>query len=260
MRVAFVSDQDHAPTELDVQVEVVRPWYRNIPPLAYAGLVAGAAVLVGLAWLLRRDGPGRRVLARMAPLFSRPNRWRLALAFPQHPIGVPPVFEPGETARVQALARDRRGRDVRARIVILWRGGRTRARAGGDAVDVPVPDQEGVLEITARARGFARLWTPPIKVRVPVHPYRRAVEEGYVALREAARLDPSASPRDLLDALDGRLGAEAARRLREAASLFEVADYSQEGVDRAFYHAFATARLVVEHDLRKPGGGAAGLA
>lgn len=251
VRVSFPGDEQHAPAVETLTVHVAEPWYRAIPPIAYA--IAAAAVLLALlgAWLLLPGGPGRRLLASAIP-GANSRGWRLRLAFPQHPAGVPPVFEPGERVHARVSARDRDGRSIDARVRLSWPSGLARGRTGAEGLlaETSAPET-GPMRLEARASGLARLWTPPLVVLVPVHSYRQAVEEGFVALRERAALDPAASPGDLVRALEPRVGADARHRLRDVATLFEVADYSESAVDRSFYHAFATARLAVERDLEE---------
>lgn len=252
VRISFPGDASHAPAADVRTLRVAKPWYQALPPWAYAAgaFVVGLAALAG--WLARPGGPARRLVAGLAAA-DRPRQWRLALDFPQHPEGVPPVFEPGERVQARVRVLDRDGRPVEAGVALSWPGGRAKGRAGatGLLVDFVAPEQ-GPLRLDARAAGLARLRCAPLAVTLPVHSYRQAVEAGFVALRTKVALDPAASPGDLVRALEPRVGPVAQGKLRDFAALFEVADYSERTVDRSFYHAFATARLAVERDLEAP--------
>ena len=248
--LSFPGDADHATAAFTHRMQVARPWWAALPWWGFALAAALVAALVVAARLSREGGPLARLAQRVRPA-ARPARWRVVVDFPDHPEGVQPVYEPGEAARARVRVRDREGRAVAARALLAWPDGRARGRTEGEeglVVDVRVGERDP-LALEARVRGLARLWTAPARVELPVRPYRRAVEDGFVALRARARLDPSASSADLVRALAPRLRPPARARLREATALFDVADYSEGRVDRGFYHAFAAAKREVESDL-----------
>jgi hypothetical protein len=147
--------------------------------------------------------------------------------------------------------RDAMGRPLSSRVVLEHGNGRERGRATStrDATFRVTAPQDGDLLFNARAVGLARLWTRPAATRLPVASYREAVERGYVTLRRRVLMADAASPGDLMRALEARLPGAANAHVRDAARLFEVADYSETPVDRAFYHTFARARLAVEDAL-----------
>lgn len=249
---SFPGDADHAEATATARVEVARPWFAAIPLWAYAAAALVLALVVLLTAILRRGGPVRRRL--QATRRPRPERWRLEASFPDHPHGVDAVFEPGEEFHVTLRVRRRDGANVAARLVLDAADGRQRGRADGTGWTLRLRAPEGgPLVARARTVGLARFWSRPLDIVVPVLPYRRAVEEGFVRLRERARLGPHASPADLVRALGPRLPSAHQQKLREATSLFEVADYSDRPVDRAFYHAFATARRDLERVLEAGG-------
>ena len=247
VRVAFPGDAEHVGAALSRAVVVELPWYSKVPPWAYAALLVLLAAGLLAVPLARRSGAARRALGTLAARVRRPERRFLSIAFPDHPPGVPPVFEPGETARVRVTMRDGEGRVVRARVGLLADGQR-HASDGEFAVPARAP---GAMRLRAHATGLARLWTRPVEARVPVASYRKAVEDGFVALRARADLPAAATPGDLVARLDRRLDPQARARLREAAALFDVADYSERPVDRAFYHAFARAAASVRDELEE---------
>ena len=246
--LSFPGDALHAETSARVDVEVVTPWYAAVPPWAYAAAL-GALLLVGVAaWLLR---PGTRGRVRVAAArVARPTRRSIEAIYPDHPMGVAPVFEPGEAVRMQFQIRHRDGRLVSGYLVADTPDGRQRGRATpvGWPVAVPAP-REGPLVLRVRAAGLARLWTAPLELHVPVHSYRRAVEDGFLALRRRARLAPSATAADLVRALGPRLTSAQQQKLRQAAALFDAADYSERPIDRAYYLEFAIARRDLERAM-----------
>ncbi|HET6404842.1 MAG TPA: transglutaminase domain-containing protein [Candidatus Thermoplasmatota archaeon] len=243
--LTFPGDEVHADATARAQVEVVRPWYAALPAWAYAATLA-ALVLVGLAaWLLR---PGTRARLRVAAARAkRPRRRSIEAVSTDHPMGVDPVYEPGETANLRLQVRHRDGRLVAGFLVADTPEGRKRGRATpqGWAIAVRAP-RDAPLVVRVRAVGLARLWTTPLALHVPVRSYRQAVEEGFVALRRRARLADSATAADLVRALGPRLPSAHQPKLRHAAALFDAADYSERPVDRAYYLEFALARRDLE--------------
>lgn len=246
--VSFPGNADHADALSIRFVEVVRPWYAAVPPWAYAAALGALLAVAALAWLVSPSGPLHR--AYVALTAARPKSRSIEAQFLDHPQGVPAVYEPGESVRLALRVRHRDGRLVAGWLALDAPGGRERARAPPEGWTVALlAPRDGPLRLRARAQGLARLWTAPLDLEVPIHGYRRAVEDGFVALRARARLGDAASPSDLVRALGPRLPSAQQQRLREAASLFEVADYSERPVDRAFYHSFATARRDLEKTL-----------
>lgn len=245
--VSFPGDAQHVEALARAPIEVVRPWYAAIPAWGYAA-AAGALLLAGaLAWLARPGTRSRALLAR-ALGGERPPRWRIVVEHLDHPDGVLAVFEPGERVRARLLLRERDGRPARGRLVMLAPGARRAARVPEEGWIVEFPAEEGSI-LRARAAGLARWRAAPLEAPIAVRPYRQAVEEGFVALRRAAKLEPSASAGDLVRALQDRLAPERRDQLWRAAALFDEADYSERPVDRAFYHAFAAARRDLEAEL-----------
>ncbi|HVM45616.1 MAG TPA: Ig-like domain-containing protein, partial [Candidatus Thermoplasmatota archaeon] len=246
--LTFPGDATHAEASARVEMEVVRPWYATVPPAAYAAALAALAAVALVAWFLR---PGTRARLRVAAARAeRPSRRVIEATFLDFPVGVPAVFEPGEPVRVRFHVRHRDGRLVAGFLAADTPDGRQRGRATpvGWPVTARAPDA-GPLMLRVRGTGLARLWTRPLELRVPVHSYRRAVEDGFVALRRRARLAPSATAADLVRALGPRLESGQQLKLRKAAALFEAADYSERAVDRAYYQDFALARRDVERAL-----------
>lgn len=252
LQVVFPGDALHAEARETQAIEVVRPWFASIPPWAYALALGGVLLVGGAAWLLRPGTSARERADLLLALRAEPRVF-LRVSFPDHPDGVAPVIEPGgDTAvRVRAVRKD--GTPVRARLVALTPSGRETGRS--DWTFRVRAEHEGDIVVRVRGAGLARAWTEPVEAVVPAWPWRRAVERGFVELRERAKLDAAASPGDLVRALARRLPPERHARLREAAALFEVADYSEAPVDRAFYHAFALARRDLERALEGPHGG-----
>ena len=247
VRVSFAGDSEHVAAALGRGVTVQVPWYAKVPPWAFALLVAALVIAMLAVALARRAGPAWRWASAALARVHRPERRFLSLAFPDHPPGVPPVFEPGETARVRVTTRDKTGRIVPARVGLVADGARI---VGDGAFSVPAR-AEGALLLRAHATGLARLWTRPVEASLPVASYRRAVEDGFVALRQRARLPSAATPGDLVARIERRLDPPTRARLREAAALFDAADYSERPVDRAFYHAFARAAASVKDELEE---------
>ncbi|GEM_PF-3461874 len=235
--LAFAGDRDRAPAEQTANLRVLPPFWALVP--AWVWIALGSAALVGGlgAWLLRPGGVVRRVVLR--------PRWRIDLSWPDFPPGVAPVAEPGTAVRVVAQAFDAQGRPRKARFVLVAPGVRLRSKGEFELR----AGEPGVLPLEVKARGRARWLAAPALARLPVATYRAAVEQGFVALRGAAKLDASATPGDLVDALSPKLEPAPRASLAEAARLFETADYSEAPVDRAFYHAFAQARHAVERAL-----------
>lgn len=241
LSASFAGDRDHVEA---VQARAVRsalPWYASVPSWAYALAVLLALLVVAVLPTLPRL---RRAAAAAGARVHRPARRFLAVAFVDHPPGVAPVFEAGETARVRIVARDKKGAAVAMRVGITAGASRLRARTRGEKgalFDIGLP-QAGTVLLRAHATGVARLWTPPLERRVPVSSYRAAIENGFVELRERARLGRDATAGDVVAQMRPRVGTAAHADLERAARLFEVADFAQNAcVDRAFYHAFARA-------------------
>lgn len=242
LRVAFEGDRVHAAAVETRAVEVMPPFWQLIPAWVWWTSAALALVAAVSAWALRPHGPVRRWVAK--------PRWRVALAFPEFE-GIAPVAEPGGRVVVDARVLDQDGRARKARFLLVAEGARRKSRG---RFEVPTP-AEGMLELEVRPRGFARWMAPPAHARVPVSSYRRAVEEGFVALRGVAQMPEAATPGDLVAHLAPRFSRAQLDELERAARLFELADYSETDVDRAFYHEFARARAAVERALE--GGSAA---
>lgn len=248
VRVSFPGDAAHVEAARSLPFTVEVPWYASVPGWLYAAVLAVlAAVLLGLPFA-RRDSPARHKVALWAARVHRPERRFLSFAFPDHPAGVPPVFAPGERARIVVLVHDRAGTRVGARVGLTAGSARLASSEGSFEVDVGAGP---ALRLRAHATGVARLWTRPLERSVPVVTYREAVEQGFVALRSRAKLRPASTPGDVVARLERKLPEPARSDLRWAAELFVVADYSERPVDRAFYHAFARAAASVTGELEE---------
>ncbi|MFA5862295.1 MAG: hypothetical protein WDA16_11435 [Candidatus Thermoplasmatota archaeon] len=253
LRLVFPGDMDHVPAIQTLTLRVDRPWYANLPVWAFLVALGLVLVLAIVSTLLRKDSKARAFLRAHSVTLSRPQRRFLAIAFPDHPPGVAPVFEPGERGRVRLTIRDRQGKAMTARVgVVTDQDARANGRAQAEAgvtLDVPAPTSGTKVTLRAHALGVDRLWTRPIELQVPVASYRAAVESGFVALRKRAGLASSATPGELVASLAPRLDARSQDALRQVAALFELADYSETSVDRAFYHSFARAASDVTDPL-----------
>lgn len=256
LRIVFPGDADHVESVRTQTLQVDKAWYASIPVWVFLAALALLLLVAAASTLLRRDSRARALFLARASRVAPPQRRFLAIAFPDHPPGIPPVFEPGEAARVRLTVRDRDGNATHARVSIQTSEGyRDAGRASGEAgVTLPlrVPASGDHVMLRAHAQGIDRLWTRPIELRVPIATYRAAVESGFVALRTRAGLGASATPGELVTRLAPRLGASQRAALRQAASLFELADYSETRVDRAFYHAFASAASDVAQSVEEP--------
>lgn len=249
IHVAFDGDGDHSPVVSAHEVSVARPWYELVPPVVWLALLGAALLAAAGSWLLRPAGFLRRKLAaRQTP----PVRG-IVIGFPDYPDGLPAVSEPGGAARVSVGLRARDGSRRSGGVTLLWHDGRLhgRARKMADAVfELPTP-QEQDIQLTARGRGLARIWTRPAHATLPVISYREAVERAYVDLRQRAALDPTATPGDLVRALASRVTGQRAQGLAQVRALFEVADYSEARIDAAFYRDFIRARQLLEEALKE---------
>jgi hypothetical protein len=263
LRVTFLGDGDHVATSVARSFTIAAPWYRTLSAWLLGVGLAVALLAVALGAAFRRGGPARRFLhARFAHL-ALPQRRFLAVSFPDHPPGVAPVFEPGEPVRLRVVARDRAMRPRRLRVALAPGEGRVRSRSAvateeaGALFEVTAPAEPGTLALRLRARGIERLWTRPVELAVRVESYREAVEAGFVALRRRANLPPATTPAELVARLAPRLDAARRGSLATAAELFDVADYSEARVDRAFYHRFAVAAAAVAGAIEEVVDGAA---
>ncbi|MEA3202329.1 MAG: hypothetical protein QOE90_3757 [Thermoplasmata archaeon] len=235
--LVFAGDRVTATATQDATLRVLPPFWALIPPWAWLALLAVLLVAGLVALLLRPQGAFRRVVLR--------PRWRVELSWPGFEPGMAPMAEPGGALRVRARLLDAQGRERRARFLVQTAGQRVRTR---DEATLDAPQEEGALALDVRPGGRGRWLAAPAHARVPVATYRRAVEDGFVALRARAGLDPSATPDELVEALAPRAPRES---LVAAARLFELADFSEVGVDRAFYDAFAAARRDVEEAIAR---------
>lgn len=248
--VRYDGSEHHAPVIAERIIHLAQPWYALIPPWGYALLAAMLLLAPPLAWLLRKDGALRaRIVAARA---SRAPRRRVEITFPSFP-GIMPASEPGGHVRVAVGIRDRDNNHLPGAVILVAPHARRkgRARMEHDATfDLDTPDA-GTLHLHARARGLARLWTRPADVALPVISWREAVERGFVALRERAALPASATPAEVVRALEPRVPPSVAPTLVELRERFEEADFSQAPVDARYYLTFARARRAVEEHLRE---------
>lgn len=230
--IRFAGDSQRESATQTLTLNVQEAWYTNVPAWVF-GLSAAALVVLLAASVLVMPRP-RQAAGAWLSRRARPERRFLALAFPDHPPGVAPVFEPGEKFRARVLARDLQGNALDAKLGIVAGKERFTARSRGEEgviFELTAP-ASGDLALLAHAKGIGRLYTRPVSRVVPIASFRQAVEREFVKLRAEAGLGPEATSGDL---------AARVPLAARAGYLFDLADYSDAPVDRAYYHAFARA-------------------
>jgi len=249
--LSFPGTNALAPASAQITLQRPPPWYASITPQVYA-LGAALILLAGFAvWAMRPGSLARRAVTALTGDMTA--RWvdrRIVVTFPDHPDGVPPVYAPGDPVHAHLRVEDSNGYHRPARLRLRTADGhRVRARTSNEvpwAWAGTAPTDGSPLHLQVRAAWPSSLRIRPLDLEVPVHDYRWAVEAGFVALRDKVGQPDSTTAGELLQRLGEHVGPAAWPRLREAARMFDAADYSDAPVDRAFYHAFMRAVHQVE--------------
>lgn len=229
--------------------EAAKPWW----PWVVALLVLAAIT----AWAIHPAG--RRAIKRGIVALDPRSPVVLGFDLPNVDTDLPDVWGVGEPLALVARASTREGQPLPSLPLMVEAGApqRLTTDAQGRVRTEVTFLAEGTVSLVAAYAGDRRRRPAETVREVRVVEYRRAIEEGFEALRRllASRGVPvheATPPRELERRLAAAFPALAQQDLDRLLTLFEVSDYSERPVGRDEWVVFQRARATLENALAPP--------